>query len=71
MSDLELTVPLPGNRQAVLRVPEPLTPETLRTVEKAVAGTLGCMRRDLDGGGADEGAREYASWMRLLTTAHR
>lgn len=70
MNAFELEVTLSGNRQAVLRVPQPLTPETLRAVEDAVAGRLAAMRCELDGGGADEGAREYASWIRQLRAAH-
>lgn len=66
MNDLELTFPLPGNRHAVLTVPDPLTSETLHRVEQAISERLGSLRRDLDGGGADEGAREYESWIRLL-----
>lgn len=69
MNELELTVALPGDRHAVLKVPEPLTPETLHTVEQALSGALGCMRRELDGGGADEGAREYESWIRQLNAS--
>lgn len=69
MNDLELTVPLPGNRTALLTVPGPLTPETLHRVEQALDERLGSLRRDLSGGGADAGALEYESWMRQLRGA--
>lgn len=69
MNDLEFTVPLPGNRCAVLTVPGPLTADTLHRVEQELDQRLGSLRRDLIGGGADEGAREYESWMQQLRRA--
>lgn len=69
MNDLELTVPLPGNRSAVLTVPGPLTADTLHRVEQELDQRLGSLRRDLDGAGADAGALEYESWMRQLRGA--
>jgi hypothetical protein len=69
MNDLEFTVPLPGNRCAVLTVPGPLTADTLHRVEQELDQRLGSLRRDLTGGGADEGAREYESWMQQLRRA--
>ena len=66
MNDLELTVPLPGNCSAVLTVPGPLTADTLHRVELELDRRLGSLRRDLTGGGADEGAREYESWIQQL-----
>ena len=66
MNDLEFTVPLPCNRSAVLTVPGPLSAETLHRVEQELDRRLGSLRRDLTGGGAEEGAREYESWMKQL-----
>lgn len=71
MNDLEFTVPLPGNCSAVLTVPGPLSAETLHRVEQELDRRLGSLRRDLTGGGSEEGAREYESWMQQLRSGKK
>jgi hypothetical protein len=74
MTSLNLTIPVPGTGPAVLTLQRPLTPQALLELERAVAGTLGMLRRDLLDVGMetapeqamhrpDAAEIEYASWM--------
>lgn len=63
MTSLHLTVAFPDQGPAVVTLPQPLTAETLGRLERAIAGTLDMLRRDLRGGTGEAGAIEYASWM--------
>lgn len=74
MTSVQITLPVAGTAPAVLTLPQPLTPAALRELERAVAGTLGMLRRDLHGAAETVAAEraahrqaageiEYASWM--------
>jgi len=74
MTTCRLTVQLPADGPAVLTLPEPLTLETLGRIERAIAESLGMLRRDLPGvtdelAATDRGVLEYDSWLRALRGA--
>lgn len=74
MTCLKLTLPAAATAPALLTLPQPLTARALFEIERAVAGTLAMLRRDLsdagmgtvpahDPSGSDAAEIEYASWM--------
>jgi hypothetical protein len=74
MTCLKPTLPASGTVPPLLKLPQPLTAQALLELERAVAGTLAMLRRDLIGAGAGSAAEhavglpeaaeiEYASWM--------
>lgn len=74
MTCMQLNLPLPSAGPALLTLPQPLTAQSLLELERAVAGTLGMLRRDLLSVGLgvapepavrrpDAAEIEYASWM--------
>jgi hypothetical protein len=69
MNALHLTVAAPGDDPAVLTVPQPLTAERLTRLERAIASTLGMLRRDLCGRASDAGDIGYASWLAALRSS--
>ena len=72
MTSLQLTVVVvPGDGPAVVTLPQPLTAETLRRLEQAIAGTLGMLRRDLCGHANDAADVEYASWLPALRSSRQ
>ena len=69
MNSLQLSLPVRGNRPAVLTLAQPPTLEALARLEQALAGTLGLWRRDLGDRASHDGAIEYASWTPYLRPA--
>ena len=71
MTPQKLTVSLPGDGSAILTLPQPLTFESLRQSEQALASTLEQLRCEMcdDIAVADPGVLEYASWMQALHPA--
>jgi hypothetical protein len=74
MTCLHLTLSVPGAVPASLTLPQPLTPQALLELERAVADTLGMLRHALlsagvwtapehAGRGPDAAEIEYASWL--------
>ncbi len=66
MNTTRLQLPLPGQLPASLTLPQPLTAESLRQLERALASALGHLHRELRGDATDAGEIEYASWMQYL-----
>lgn len=66
MTARQLNVPLPGDRPAVLTLPQPLTPDSLLQLEQGLAGVLGRLHHELSSDAAGPGQLEYASWMQQL-----
>lgn len=66
MTARQLNVPLPGDRPAVLTLPQPLTAESLLQLEQALAGVLGRLHQEVCSDAADPGQLEYASWLQHL-----
>ena len=69
MSARQLSFPLPGNRPAVLSLPQPIAPESLLALERSLAAALSALQRETCGGASDAGQIEYASWLRQLCNA--
>ena len=69
MNPLQITLAVPGNTDAFLSLPQPLTLAALKDVEQALAGTLGMLRRDLGDHGSAAGEIECASWTQYLRAA--
>jgi hypothetical protein len=71
MTPQKLTVSLPGDGSAILTLPQPLTFESPRQLEQALASTLEQLRCEMcdDIAVADPGVLEYASWMQELHPA--
>ncbi|MEQ1657791.1 MAG: hypothetical protein ABL896_03345 [Hylemonella sp.] len=70
MTAQQLTVSLPGAGPAVLSLPQPLTCESLRQLEQALASTLEQVRCEMCGDNAAEpGVLEYTSWMPAMHRA--
>ena len=72
MTCLQLTLSASSPVPALLTLPQPLTPQALLDLERAVSHTLDMLRRDLLSAGAAPGQAaqrpeaaeiEYASWM--------
>jgi hypothetical protein len=71
MPTRHLSVPISGNEAAVLSLPQPLTLDALADLERGLAGSLGALRREMDGSAEDPGALEYESWMDVLLAQRR
>lgn len=69
MNARQLSFPVPGNRPAVLSLPQSITPESLLALERSLAAALGALQRETCGGTTDAGQIEYASWLRQLGDA--
>ena len=71
MNASQLTFPLPGNGSAILTLPQPVTPELLLQLERALAATRASLQRDACPANADAGQIEYESWLRQLCAVHQ
>ena len=67
MTARQLNIPLPGDRPALLTLPQPLTPASLLQLQQGLAGVLDRLHQELCSDAADPGQLEYASWRQQLS----
>ena len=60
MNARQFTLPLAGERCAVLTIPQPLESDSFHALEDGLDAALDALRREVCG---DPGAIEYASWV--------
>lgn len=63
MNARQFTLPLAGERCAVLTIPLPLESDSFLALEDGLDAALDALRREVCGDCGDAGAIEYASWV--------